>query len=61
MKEIEQTGFIIEVDNKYNDYNVLKVMKTEALALIDYQTELMSLYSKKYNGKYKGWSVKRAF
>ncbi|MFF2177848.1 DUF3885 domain-containing protein [Lysinibacillus sp. NPDC058147] len=61
VKEIEQTGFIIEVDNKYNDYNVLKVMKTEALALIDYQTELMSLYSKKYNGKYKGWSVKRAF
>ncbi|MCM3317319.1 DUF3885 domain-containing protein [Rummeliibacillus stabekisii] len=31
----------------------------EALAMIDYQTELMSLYSKKYNGKYEGWSAKR--
>jgi len=61
VKEMEQTGFIIEVDNKYNDYIILKAIKTEALALIDYQTELMSLYSKKYNGKYKGWSVKRAF
>lgn len=61
VKEIEQTGFIIEVDHKYNDYSILKAIKTEALALIDYQTELMSLYAKKYNGKYKGWSVQRAF
>ncbi|KGX84554.1 DUF3885 domain-containing protein [Pontibacillus litoralis] len=59
MQEIEQIGFTIEIDNNYNDYIILKVIKTEALALIDYQTELMFLYSKKYNGKYGGWSVKR--
>ncbi|MEH7116955.1 DUF3885 domain-containing protein [Neobacillus vireti] len=59
--EMKQTGFNIEIDNKHLDCIVLKAIKIEALALIDYQTELMSLYSKKYNGKYKGWSVKRAF
>lgn len=61
VKEMEQTGFTIEVDNNYNDYIILKAIKTEALALIDYQSELMSLYSKKYNGKYEGWLVQRAF
>ncbi|WP_067843731.1 hypothetical protein [Amphibacillus sediminis] len=50
---MEQTGFTIEVDNNYNDYIILKAIKTEALALIGYQTELMSLYSKKYSGKYE--------
>lgn len=59
VKEIEQTGFTIIVDNKCNDFIILKVIKTEALALIDYQTELMSLYSKKYNGKYQGWTAKK--
>ncbi|WP_059170271.1 DUF3885 domain-containing protein [Bacillus sp. FJAT-27445] len=59
--EMRQTGFAIEIDTDHYDYIVLKAIKTEALALIDYQSELMSLYSKKYNGKYKGWSVKRAF
>ncbi|MDF2606283.1 MAG: hypothetical protein K0S34_473 [Bacillales bacterium] len=58
MNEMRQTGFTIEMDNKL-DCTVLTAIKTEALSLIDYQTELMSLYSKKYNGEYKGWSVKR--
>lgn len=57
--EMKQTGFKIEIDKNQLDCIVLKAIKTEALAMIDYQTELMSLYSKKYNGKYEGWSAKR--
>ncbi|AMW99889.1 DUF3885 domain-containing protein [Rummeliibacillus stabekisii] len=57
--EMKQTGFKIEIDKNQLDCIVLKAMKTEALTMIDYQTELMSLYSKKYKGKYEGWSAKR--
>ncbi|MEN2766096.1 DUF3885 domain-containing protein [Ornithinibacillus xuwenensis] len=55
--EISETGFKITYEEKNNNSTILNVTKTEALALVDYQTELMSLYSKKYKGVYKGWSV----
>ncbi|WP_409275901.1 DUF3885 domain-containing protein [Neobacillus sp. SCS-31] len=61
VNEMRQTGFPIEVDEDHFDNIVVKAIKTEALALIDYQSELMSLYAKKYKGKYNGWSAKRAF
>ena len=59
--EIGETGFNIAIDNKNSECTNIKVTKTEALALVDYQTELMSLYSKKYKGEYIGWSVEEAF
>jgi len=61
ISEISETGFNIVIEDENGDYSTLKVTKTEALALVDYQTELMFLYSKKYQGDYKGWSVKKAF
>ncbi len=61
INEISETGFNIFIDSKNCDYTNLKVTKTEALAVIEYQTELMTLYSKKYDGEYTGWSVKKAF
>lgn len=61
ISEIGETGFKIDIEDKNSDYTTIKVTKTEALALVDYQTELMYLYSKKYKGEYKGWSVKKAF
>lgn len=61
INELSETGFTLFVDIKNCVCTHLKVTKTEALAVIDYQTELMSLYSKKYEGKYLGWSVRKAF
>ena len=61
INEIGETGFTIAIDNKNDECTNIKATKTEALALVDYQTELMSLYSKKYKGEYIGWSVKKAF
>jgi Domain of unknown function (DUF3885) len=61
INEIGETGFNIAIDNKNSECTNIKATKTEALALVDYQTELMSLYSKKYKGEYIGWSVKKAF
>jgi hypothetical protein len=61
VNEIGLTGFIVTGQDRKSDFTTINVTKTEALALIDYQTELMSLYSKKYNGNYKGWSVEKAF
>uniref|UniRef100_UPI0018DAF875 hypothetical protein n=1 Tax=Thalassobacillus sp. C254 TaxID=1225341 RepID=UPI0018DAF875 len=61
ISEIGETGFNIAIEDKNSDYTAIKVTKTEALALVDYQTELMFLYSKKYKGEYKGWSVKKLF
>lgn len=61
ISEIGETGFNITIEDKNNDYTTIKTTKTEALALVDYQSELMFLYSKKYKGEYKGWSVKKAF
>lgn len=59
--ELSGTGFTIAVGGSDNACTPIHATKTEALALIDYQTELMSLYSKKYQGEYRGWSVKRAY
>lgn len=59
--EIGLTGFIVSVLDRNNEHTNVNATKTEALALIDYQTELISLYSKKYKGNYKGWSEERAF
>ena len=56
LAEITQTGFKISFEQKINNSFTLKATKIEALALVDYQTELMSLYSRKYKGKYNGWS-----
>lgn len=61
INELSETGFTILVDIQNDASTNLKVTKTEALALIDYQTELMSLYSKKYDGEYLGWSARKAF
>ena len=57
INEIGETGFNIAIDTKNSECTNIKATKTEALALVDYQTELMSLYSKKYKGEYIGWSV----
>lgn len=59
--EMSKTGFKIEIEKELDGVVMLKAMKTEALAIVDYQTELMSLYAKKYNGLYKGWSIVKAF
>ncbi|MFJ7698488.1 DUF3885 domain-containing protein [Lysinibacillus fusiformis] len=56
LSEMTQTGFGINFEQKDNDI-IISATKLEALALIDYQSELMTLYSKKYKGKYNGWSV----
>ncbi|AQU80739.1 MULTISPECIES: DUF3885 domain-containing protein [Planococcus] len=61
INELSETGFTLFVDTKNCACSHLKVTKTDALAVIDYQTELMSLYSKKYEGAYLGWSVRKAF
>ncbi|MDW0110952.1 DUF3885 domain-containing protein [Sporosarcina aquimarina] len=58
--ELSGTGFTIAGGGSDNACTTIQAMKTEALALIDYQTELMSLYAKKYKGEYHGWSAKRA-
>lgn len=59
--EISQTGFKIEAKKELGEVILLKATKTEALAIINYQTELMSLYVKKYSGVYKGWSIVKDF
>ncbi|MFJ8248166.1 DUF3885 domain-containing protein [Peribacillus asahii] len=61
LNEMTQTGFEIHFEQKDNDSISVSASKLEALALIDYQSELMALYSKKYKGKYNGWSVIKAF
>jgi len=61
IREIEQTGFEISLEYMLSDSIILRATKKEALALVDYQTELMSLYSRKYKGKYNGWSITKAF
>lgn len=60
-KDIEATGFTPVIDSEDDRNTTLKVSKTEALAIVDYQTELMALYSIKYNGIYAGWTVVRAY
>ncbi|MFC0560873.1 DUF3885 domain-containing protein [Halalkalibacter alkalisediminis] len=61
LSEMAQTGFEINIEQKFSDSIILKAMKTEALALVEYQTELMSLYSRKFKGEYVSWSAIRAF
>lgn len=56
LKEMTQTGFEITFEQKFDSY-IIRAKKAETLAYINYQTELMSLYSKKYKGKYNGWSA----
>lgn len=58
--EIHQTGF--QINSTLNDQKaIFYAKKTEALALIDYQTHLISLYAKKFNGKYCGWTASPRF
>ncbi|MER1985884.1 MAG: DUF3885 domain-containing protein [Solibacillus sp.] len=61
LSEMTQTGFEIDFEQKHNNSIILSATKLEALALVNYQTELMAFYSKKYKGKYNGWSVIKAF
>ncbi|MBK5445016.1 MULTISPECIES: DUF3885 domain-containing protein [unclassified Peribacillus] len=61
LSEMTQTGFEINFEQKLSDSIILRATKKAALALVDYQTELMSLYSRKYKGKYNGWSAIKAF
>lgn len=60
-EEIGGTGFTWFRQSKDRDTSVYHVIKTEALALIDYQSELLNLYSKKYGGVYHSWEIERAF
>ncbi|WP_068604429.1 DUF3885 domain-containing protein [Paenibacillus swuensis] len=60
-EEIGETGFTLSLQRKDQFTSVYQVTKTEALALIDYQSELMNVYSKKYGGVYGGWDIVRAF
>ncbi|WP_208403194.1 DUF3885 domain-containing protein [Paenibacillus sp. BK720] len=59
-KEIEFTSFSIHQISKMDDRVRFIVTKIEALALIGYQTHLMSMYGKKY-GTYEGWSFEKQF
>ena len=61
ISEMTQTGFEINFEQKENDSIIVSAIKLEALALINYQSELMALYSIKYKGKYNGWTVIKAF
>lgn len=56
LQEMEETGFQITYEWAQNTLKIW-ASKMEALALIDYQTELMVLYAKKYDGTYEGWSA----
>lgn len=60
-EEIEQTGFKWRLKSEDLNTSFYIVFKTEALALIDYQSELMNMYAKKYGGVYHSWEVERAF
>ncbi|NIK72083.1 DUF3885 domain-containing protein [Paenibacillus sp. BK720] len=57
-KEIGFTSFSIKQISKLDDRVRFIATKTQALALIGYQTHLMSMYGKKY-GAYEGWSFER--
>lgn len=61
IKEIGETGFTITIDSENSGITIINATKKEALALVDYQSELMFLYSRKYKGEYQGWSVEKAF
>ena len=54
---MNQTGFEIDFEQKDQDSILVRASKWETLTYIEYQCELMALYSKKYNGKYNGWTV----
>ena len=57
INEMNQTGFEIDFEQKDQDSILVRASKWETLTYIEYQCELMALYSKKYNGKYIGWTV----
>jgi hypothetical protein len=59
-EETGQTGFSLTMQYKVSNTIIYDLVKTEALALIDYQSELMSLYAKKYRGIYHGWKIERS-
>lgn len=60
-EEIGGTGFTLRLQSKDQDTSVYKVIKAEALALINYQSELTNLYSKKYGGVYCSWEIGKSF
>lgn len=58
-KEISFTSFAIRRLSITDDQFTFIATKTQAIALINYQTHLMSMFGKKY-GAYKGWSFDKA-
>jgi hypothetical protein len=56
--EIAFTSFAISRISKTDNRVTYIAAKTQALALIDYQTHLMSMYGKKY-GTYVGWRYEK--
>lgn len=58
-KELAFTSFEIERVSETDSRVTFTAAKTEALAQIDYQSHLMSMYGKKY-GVYIGWGCVRA-
>ncbi|MEK5446849.1 DUF3885 domain-containing protein [Paenibacillus sp. FSL R7-0331] len=57
-KELAFTTFEIRLISKTDRTVTFTAVKTEALAQIDYQSHLMSMYGKKYGG-YIGWSYEK--
>lgn len=57
-REIALTSFAIRRTSITDNQVTFIATKTQALALIDYQTHLMSMYGKKY-GTYNGWSFEK--
>ncbi|AIQ48098.1 hypothetical protein R70723_20940 [Paenibacillus sp. FSL R7-0273] len=57
-RELAFTSFEIERVFETDNRVTFTAVKTEALAQIDYQSHLMSMYGKKY-GAYTGWSYGR--
>lgn len=58
-QEISFTSFSIQRTLTTNNQVSFVAVKRQALALIGYQTHLMSMYGKKY-GRYTGWSYEKA-
>ncbi|WP_317965874.1 DUF3885 domain-containing protein [Paenibacillus sp. CCS19] len=59
-QEISFASFSLRRSSTTNNHVSFVAVKTQALALIGYQTHLMSMYGKKY-GRYIGWTYEQAF
>jgi len=57
LEEMQQTGFGIEYTEATPETVLIQATKIEAIALIDYQSELMANFAIKYQGNYNGWTA----